>query len=98
MQRVNKNSSFHIQQLPPTSAAAKYHSYRAYFAVQEWLGNPGDLDPTDWGWIIESGELLMPIKSDKPYAPEKLIKIVSCACKQGCTRRCSCVKASLLYM
>ena len=36
-QRVNKNSAFHIQQLPPTSAAAKYHVFRAYFAVQEWL-------------------------------------------------------------
>ena len=37
----------------------------------------------------------MPIKSEKSYAPEKLIKIVYCACKQGCTRQCSCVKAGL---
>ena len=50
MQKMSKTSiHVHLQSLPPTCSAAKYHSYRAYFAVQEWLGNAGNLIPTDWG-------------------------------------------------
>ena len=40
MQKMKTSySSFPLESLPPTSAALKYHAYRAYYAVQEWLGN-----------------------------------------------------------
>ena len=57
--------------------------------------NTGDLQPTDWGWQLDESDELTPIKTDKPYAPEKLINVVSSACKVSCTNRCSCVRAGL---
>ena len=39
---TNKSSLFtgiKLESLPPTSAASKYHAYRAYHTVQLWLGN-----------------------------------------------------------
>ena len=38
---------------PPTSSAAKYHFLRVYHQIQEWLFNP--LDPSEYGWILNSG-------------------------------------------
>ena len=39
MQKISKISgTFQLKSLPPTSAAAKFHSYRAYYAVREWQG------------------------------------------------------------
>lgn len=75
-----KATSFQLQYIPPTSAAAKYHSYQAYFAVQEWLGNVGILQPTQWGWELLDG-ILVPITTDKPVAPDSVLRIVSCGCK-----------------
>lgn len=95
MQKVSKTSStFQLQSLPPTSAAAKYHSYRAYYAVQEWLGNVGDIEPTEWGWELQGG-MLSPILTDRPVAPEAVLLIVSCGCKTTCGKRCKCRKAGL---
>ena len=34
--------------LPPTSAFAHQHLYRAFYQVQAWLRN--QLNPEDWGW------------------------------------------------
>ena len=43
IQKMSKVSrKFQLQNLPPTSDAARFHSYRAYYAVQEWLGNAQD--------------------------------------------------------
>jgi len=33
--------------LPPTSAAAREHSFRVYHQMQQWLGV--ELPPTEWG-------------------------------------------------
>ena len=41
--------------LPPTSAAAKFHSLRVYYQVQEWKGHASDMDPEEWGWKNSSG-------------------------------------------
>ncbi|MES9880176.1 MAG: hypothetical protein ABW185_04765 [Sedimenticola sp.] len=95
MQKVSKtSSSFKLESLPPTTAAAKYHTYRTYFAIQEWLGNVGDLEPTHWGWV-RTDSMLTPIMTDMPVAPERVLKIVSCGCKKGCTKRCMCRKSGL---
>ena len=85
-------TSFRLESLPPTSAAMKYHSYRAYLTVQEWLGNP--LLANDWGWESIDG-MLSPICTDRPAATHSILRMVSCGCKTGCGKRCSCRKAGL---
>ena len=37
--RSSLSSGFKLESLPRTVAAAKFHSYRAYLAVQQWIGN-----------------------------------------------------------
>ena len=79
------------KQLPPTSDSAKYHFYRVYYQVQEWLGNL-TLDLCDWGWKTQ-GEIYVPVTLGKPVAPDELINIIHCGCKYDCsTQHCSCVK------
>ena len=85
-------SAFLLETLPPTTAAAKQHSYRAYHTVQQCLGN--DLNPLDWGWAL-SGNDLIPVYTDKQVAPDRLLKMVSCGCKGGCVKNCSCVKLEI---
>ena len=51
------------ESLPPTSAAAAYHSQRVYFQIQQWKGMP--LQPEDWGWKLTVGKLL-PVRRDLP--------------------------------
>ena len=93
---IETGSGFDLRALPPTSDAAKYHSYRAYLQVQQWLGNT-DILPTDWGWNRSAQtDHLVPISKDYAAAPEKVLKMISCGCKQGCRRNCRCVKAGLL--
>ena len=90
---VSGKSFIKPQALPPTSSAAKYHSYRDFAQVMQWKGR--DLDPTEWGWIIEDG-IMMPLQTDLPYAPEELLKLISCNCKKGCSNlRCSCKRNGL---
>jgi len=86
------SSTFKLESLPPTSAAAKFHSYRAYLAVQQWQGN--EMQPTEWGWQYREG-LLVPIETDRPVAPEKVLKMISCGCKVGCGKRCTCYRSGL---
>ncbi|XP_070180366.1 uncharacterized protein [Littorina saxatilis] len=82
-----------VHSLPPTSAAAKYHSLRVYHQAQEWFGST--LDPLAWGWKMV-GSLLAPITTDLPAAPAKLLSIIRCNCKSGCdTKQCSCRKHGL---
>ena len=38
------------EHLPPTSDAARFHSYKVYLQVQAWLGE--EMEPTWWGWDI----------------------------------------------
>ena len=82
-----------LASLPPTSASAMYHFYRTYLIVQEWLGNI--LPPTEWGWKVDDGDLI-PITTDLPVAPDKLLHMVSCGCKaDGCGAACGCRKLGL---
>ena len=96
LQKVSRKSltsaSFQLESLPPTSAAAKFHAYRAYHTVQQWLGND-TLTATDWGWRLVNGHL-SPVETDQEPAPEIVLRIVSCGCKMGCNNRCKCRKAS----
>ena len=94
--RVMTSSSYvQVYTLPPTSAAARYHSMRVYHQVQEWTSIDNTLQPKDWGWTLVQNKLL-PTKTDLPAAPENLLKMVKCSCKQNCdTKRCTCRKHGL---
>ena len=74
--------------LPPTSEAARYHSFRVYHQVQRWMG--ADLDACDWCWEAQDG-MLIPVKTHKEPAPQSLLKVIHCNCKTDCcTRKCTC--------
>lgn len=47
--------AFNLAMLPPTELAAKQHTFRAYYQVQQWLGK--SLDPTQWGWSVRDNKL-----------------------------------------
>ena len=57
--------------LPPTSNAARFHSFRVYHQVQEWLGNTHD--PLQWGWNFVDGKY-GPIMFDQAPAPKRLME------------------------
>lgn len=81
-----------LARLPPTTEAAKYHSWRTYHQVQKWLGI--DKDPCDWGWAT-SEQGLVPVTMCAEPAPQTLLKMVACKCKKGCLGSCTCRKAGL---
>ena len=83
--------------LPPTSAAAAFHSLRVYLQVQQWMGKDPvqPMNPENWGWC-KQGRQLLPILTDKEPAPRNLLEMVRCNCKAGCsTRQCTCRKHEL---
>ena len=85
---LTSQEGFQLQKLPPTFDAAKYHSYRAYLQVQQWQGHP-DIIPTDWGWCFNDGKI-SPIIMNSEVAPGRILKRISCGCKQGCRKKCKC--------
>ena len=78
--------------LPPTSAAAFQHLCHVYYQVQVWLGNK--LDPENWGWAMKDN-ILEPIQTLLPPAPEKLLNKIFCNCKKGCNNNCGFWKVGL---
>ena len=80
----------HIQlgALPPTSAAAREHSWHQ---VQSWLGNYPL--PSDLGWDLVNWQL-RPVLSYLTPAPDALLNLISCNCKCGCGRGCGCRRAT----
>ena len=78
--------------LPPTKAAAKFHSYRVYLQICQWKNPRCTLKEESWGWMLtDSG--YSPILTDLPPAPAELLKIIRCDCTTDCSSaRCSCRK------
>ena len=68
-------AKFDLATLPPTSAAARQHSFRVYHQVQQWRGIA--LDPTDWGWMLKDGDLT-PLPTLREPAPETLLHLITC--------------------
>eukprot|EP00794_Sanderia_malayensis_P014567 gene14567-16069_t len=95
-EKVSSSSSVvELHQLPPTSDAAKFHSLRVYFQVQNWLSNDCHHNAENWGWVNKS-EKLFPITTSLPPTPAKFLEMIKCACKANCdTRRCTCRKNTL---
>ena len=87
------NTVVQPESLPPTSAAASYHSLRVYLQVQEWKGI--QLQPQEWGWELSTGKLI-PTRTYLPPAHSSLLEIIRCNCKADCsTQRCYCRKNGL---
>ena len=93
-QKISTGNSFvQPECLPPTSAAASYHSLRVYHQVQEWKGVA--LPAENWGWKLEDDKLL-PVRTSLPAAHASLLEMVRCGCKTDCsTQRCTCRKQGL---
>ena len=83
-------------ELPPSPRAAYFHGLRVYHQVQIWAQlRERDMDPQKWGYQSDGDGNLSPIKTDASPAPENLLKIIRCGCKNTCSSRCSCVKSGL---
>ena len=86
---ATSNTTVQVQSLPPASAAARYHSARVYLQMQQWMGRGKNLNPEGWGWLRIQDRLHARI-TDQPPAPDYLLKVIRCTCKQRCdSRRCS---------
>ena len=86
-------ATFTLAAFPPTSAAARQNYLRTYLQVQQWLGR--DLPPTEWGWKYHNNSPIS-ITTDLLDAPQKLMKVISCNCKAGCTSTlCGCRQAGM---
>lgn len=89
---VTKNKAVNLSTLPPTSSAAQQHLFRVYYQVQTWFGN--ELDPQEWGWVLKDN-LLFPIRTTQPPAPDSILNIIFCSCSNGCGNACGCRKLGL---
>ena len=90
---VSAKTQIRPEAIPPTSAAAKFHSMRVYCQVMMWKGR--EIDPKKWGWKVIN-DAMFPCHTDLACAPEELLKLICCQCKKGCTNmRCSCKKNGL---
>lgn len=87
------NKPVQLSTLPPASVAAHQYTNLVYYQIQTWLGN--DLEPQEWGWMLESG-ILEPIRTLLPPARTELQNIIFCNCKNGCGSRSGCRKSGLL--
>ena len=88
-------SCVQVHKLPPTADAARFHSLRVYLQSQTWIDKSDDLNAQEYGWFISDNKLL-PTKLVLPPAPEVLLNIIRCNCKQNCdSKRCTCRKHGL---
>lgn len=81
-----------LPSLPPTAAATHQHLYRVYYQMQTWLGK--DMDPQQWGWILNNN-VLDPVTTLLPPAPDILLNSIFCNCTKGCGASCGCRKVGL---
>ena len=71
-----KGSAVLPHTLRPTSSAARYHGYRVYYQVMEWMG-AHRLVPEEWGWILKDQKLL-PLTTNKKPAPNNILEMIHC--------------------
>ena len=60
--------------------------------MPEWLRNT--FKGNHRGWELTDG-VLTQLYTENPAAPESVLRMVTCGCKKGCGKRCSCRKAGL---
>ena len=72
-QKITTRTSFEqLECLPPTSAAAVYHSLRVYHQVQQWKGVNVARLPPEADWLETSGWKTLPVRTDPPAAHASL--------------------------
>ncbi|GBL81213.1 hypothetical protein AVEN_143548-1 [Araneus ventricosus] len=59
--------------------------------LQQWLNE--QKDPL-WGWKTTGGHL-RPITTTHPAAPEDLLSLIVCTCKDECVQNCECRRSGL---
>ena len=53
---ATNSSQIQLQNLPPTSAAARHHSLRVYPQVKQWKGENEGMSLEDYGWKVTEGQ------------------------------------------
>ena len=92
---ATKSTQIQHQDLPPTSAAAKYHSQRVYLQIKQCKGEDEGMSVADWGWIVNVDQVV-PVMTDLSAAPESLVRMIRCNCSLDCaSARCTCRKHDL---
>jgi hypothetical protein len=83
------------ERLPPTEAAARFHSYRVHLQVMQWklLLTDIGLRPEDWGWKTVDGHC-MPVATDLDVAPSDILSIVRCKCRVDIQNSCNSMLCS----
>ncbi|KAK4886978.1 hypothetical protein RN001_003249 [Aquatica leii] len=80
--------------LATVRAATRLHFFRVYVQVQIWHGKNDTIKPINWGWP-EASDVLIPVPSTTPPAPDELLHLITCNCKTDYIRGCECRKAGL---
>lgn len=87
------SSAVSPKMLPPTEAAAKFHSLRVFYQIQVWMQNK--LNPFNFGWV-ERNSILRPVPTNLPAAPANILSKIRCGCGGDCdSLRCTCFKIGL---
>ena len=77
--------------LPPIGSATKYHSFRTYFPIIQWM-RESNLRAVDWDWAVKSNKFI-PVLTDLEAAPQSILEIIRCQCKTDfLSRRIGCRK------
>ena len=88
---LNK-SSVQVQTLPPTTDAAKYHTFRVHYQVQVWMRGGDALNPMEREWCLVNNRW-EPRKMDLAPVPEFRSHVICCKCEGGSdTKRRTCRK------
>ena len=77
------------EKLPPSERAAHYHGLRVHLQVIEWkvLDASANFNVEEWGWRIEN-DCFNPVTTDKPVAPDNVLKVIRCKCKSTSKNQC----------
>ena len=82
------NGVIEHEKLQPGDEAAKCHGFRAHLQVVEWkmLDQRFNLSPTEWDWkemiTSQNKKCLTPVRTSKAAAPENLLIVIRCRCKE----------------
>ena len=83
------------ESLPPTSAAASFHSFRVYHQVQVWKGRE-DLDPELCGWVLKGSKLFSVYVKASCTSASKLTEAFQVQLQKECKNaRCTCFENPL---
>ena len=96
---TQRSRSRTLKNIQPTQAALKQHIKRACYQANSWnqalVLAPDVLDPSEWGWTIQTGSGWQTLWTTLPEAAKSCHELIHCGCRTGCTGRFKCRKAAL---